>query len=152
MSQLKDRLQAALKESMKARDELRTGALRMVLADIKKRDIDAEIAGKPVQDDAAVMGLLLTMVKQRRESIATYTQAGRNELAAKEQSEIVIIEEFLPKQLDIDAAKAKIQAIIAALGAQGPKDMGKVMAEVKTQLAGQVDMSQVSGWVKGMLG
>jgi uncharacterized protein len=152
MSQLKDRLQAALKESMKSRNELRTGTLRMVLADIKKRDIDAEIAGKPVQDDAAVMGLLLTLVKQRRESIATYTQAGRNELAAKEQSEIVIIEEFLPKQLDTEAAKAKIQAIIATTGAQGPKDMGKVMAEVKTQLAGQVDMTQVSGWVKGMLG
>ncbi len=141
-----------MKESMKSRDELRLSTLRMVLSDIRKKDIDAEIAGKPLMDDAAVMSSLLTMVKQRRESAASFTQAERPELAQKELAEIAIIEGFLPKQLDQTAAQEKIKSIIVEIGAAGPKDMGRVMTEVKSRLAGQVDMSQVSGWVKSLLG
>lgn len=152
MSNLKDNLNAALKDAMKARDELRLSTLRMVLSDIRKKDIDAEIAGKPLMDDAAVMASLLTMVKQRRESATSFTAAGRPELAQKELAEIGIIEGFLPEQLDAKAAEEKIKAIIVELGASGAKDMGRVMGVVKTRLAGQVDMTQVSGWVKALLG
>jgi len=151
MSVIKQKLSDSLKEAMKARDEVRTGTIRMMISEIKKRDIDYEIKGKPAMDDNEAMGVLLTMVKQRRESSATYVTANRPELAAKEDVEIGIIEQFLPKQLGDAEAKAKIQAIVQQLGANGPKDMGKVMAAVKEQLVGQFDMSKASALVKEVL-
>ncbi len=151
MTSIKDQLTAAIKESMKARNEHRTTTLRMVSAEIKKRDIDNEIKGKPALTDQESMAVLLTLVKQRRESAATFIQGNRQELADKEILEIAMIEEFLPKQLDESAAKEKIRAIIAEVGATSAKDMGKVMGVVKERLAGQVDMTKVSSWVKDSL-
>ncbi|TAH32585.1 MAG: GatB/YqeY domain-containing protein [Alphaproteobacteria bacterium] len=151
MSDIKTRLSNAVKESMKARNEHRTTTLRMVISEIKKRDIDNEIKGKPALNDTEAMAVLLTLVKQRKESATTFIQGGRQELADKENLEIAMIEEFLPKQLDESEAKAKIKAIIAEVGASSAKDMGKVMGVVKERLAGQVDMTKVSGWVKESL-
>ncbi len=151
MSDIKTRLSEAVKESMKARNEHRTTTLRMVISEIKKRDIDNEIKGKPALTDAEAMAVLLTLVKQRKESAATFIQGGRQELADKENLEITMIEEFLPKQMGEAEAKEKIKAIIAEVGASSAKDMGKVMGVVKERLAGQVDMTKVSGWVKDSL-
>ena len=151
MSEIKDRLNGALKESMKARNEHRTGTLRMVLSDIRKRDIDLEIKSKPLLNDQEVMSMLLTMVKQRRESAVSFIKGGRQDLADKENLEISVIEEFLPKQMDEATARGKIAEIITEIGANGAKDMGKVMGVVKDRLSGQVDMAKVSSWVKDAL-
>jgi uncharacterized protein YqeY len=149
---MRQELNDALKEAMKARDQRTTGTLRMVLAKLKDRDIEARAASNPNGiDDAAILSMMQGMIKQRRDSIALYVQGGRQELADQEQEEIAIIERFLPKQMDETEAKAAIAQAIADVGATGVKDMGKVMATLKERHAGGMDFQKASGLVKEAL-
>jgi uncharacterized protein len=138
--------------AMKAGDKPRTAALRLIAAKLKDRDIEQRTATQPVaDDDALVIDVLQKMAKQRRESITMYQQGGRDELAAQEQAELVVIEEFLPRQLDEAETRAAIESIKAELGASGMKDMGRVMAELKARHGTVLDLGRASGWVKDAL-
>lgn len=152
MKMLREDLQNALKEAMKAKDMATVSAVRLIIAGQKEKDVAARGAGKECASDADLLSMMQTMIKQRNESIKIYNEGGRPELAAKEQSEIDVIERFLPKQLSEDEVKAAISAIITETGAQGMKDMGKVMASLKTKYAGQIDMGKASGLIKTLLG
>ena len=149
---LRARLNDSLKEAMKAKEARRVSTLRMVMAALKDRDIAArtEDSREDVPDDE-VLQMLSKMVKQRRDSIAAFEQGGRPELAAVEAEEIAIIEEFLPRQMAEAEVKAAAAAVIAELGAAGPKDMGRVMAALKERHAGQMDFGRASGVVKSLL-
>ncbi len=150
---LRDIFTTALKESMKAGNQRRLSTVRMILAALKDRDIDARGKGNPNGiDDGDILRLLQGMVKQRRESIELYKQGNRPELAQQEQEEIAVIESFLPKQMSDAEAEAAIKAAISATGAQSVKDMGKVMAALKEKHSGQLDMSKAGGMVKKLLG
>jgi len=149
---LREDLQNALKEAMKAKDMATVSAVRLIIAGQKEKDVAARGAGKECASDADLLSMMQTMIKQRHESIKIYTDGGRPDLAAKEQAEINVIEKFMPKQLSEEETKAAISALIAKTGAQGMKDMGKVMAELKTAYAGQIDMGKASGLIKSMLG
>jgi uncharacterized protein YqeY len=137
---------------MKVSDRKRTGTLRLVLAALKDRDIAnrSEESREGISDDE-ILTLLAKLVKQREDSIALYEQGGRPELAAAEREEIVIIREYLPKQMDEAEAKAAIAAVITELGAASMKDMGKVMAALKERFAGKMDFSKTSAAVKELL-
>lgn len=148
---IRDDIKAGLVSAMKARDAEKTAAIRLIQAAIKNRDIEMRTATGSGDDDVVVIEVLQKMAKQRRESIEMFEKGGRVELAATEKAELAVIEGFLPAQMDEDAAKAAIAAIVADLGATSVKDMGKVMAAVKERLAGQLDMSKASGLVKGAL-
>lgn len=148
---IRDDIKAALVQSMKARDETRTSAIRLIQAAIKNKDIELRTATAPVDDDILVTDVLQKMIKQRRESIEMYEKGGRTELAAVERAELDVIEGFLPAQMDEAEAKAAIQALVAELGATSPKDMGRVMAALKERFAGKMDMSKASGLVKAAL-
>ncbi|MEX2167521.1 MAG: GatB/YqeY domain-containing protein [Methyloceanibacter sp.] len=149
---MRETITAALQAATKAQDKRRVSTLRMVSAAIKDRDIAARTAGKTESTDAELLDLLAKMIKQREESQKIYADAGRAELAAQESEEIVIIREFLPQQLsDADMEKA-IAAAIAEAGASSVKDMGKVMAALKTRYAGQMDFAKASAAVKAKLG
>lgn len=153
MSEFRAKLSDALKEAQKAKDELKTGTLRLVVAAIKDKDIDARGKGNPDGiTDGEVMSLLQSMVKQRQESANIYKTNNRPELAEREEAEVGVIESFLPKQMSDAEAEAAIKAIIAEIGAESIRDMGKVMAELKTRFAGQLDMGKVGGQVKQLLG
>lgn len=145
---MRTRLSDEIKTAMKAHAKDRLGTLRLISAALKDRDLNAEGGRIPDQDIPAV---LQKMVKQRRDSVAIYQQAGRQELADKELAEIAVIEEFLPKSLSEDDAKAAIAAAIKETGAAGPKDMGKVMGLLKQKFAGQMDFGKASGQVKDQL-
>ena len=149
---LRARLNESLKEAMKAKEARRVSTLRMVMAALKDRDIAArtEESREGVPDDE-VLQMLSKMVKQRRDSIAAFEQGGRPELAAVEAEEIAIIEEFLPRQMAEAEVQAAAAAVIAELGAAGPKDMGRVMAALKERHAGQMDFGRASGVVKSLL-
>lgn len=147
----RDTIKSAQVAAMKAGDKSRLAAVRLILAKLKDKDIELRTAAAQPDDDALVVDVLQKMAKQRRESIALYQQGGRHELAAVEQAELAVIEEFLPAQMDEDAVKAAIAAIIAELGAAGMKDMGKVIAELKARHATQLDMGKASGLVKAAL-
>jgi uncharacterized protein len=150
---LRQKFTDALKEAMKARDDLGVSTLRLVLAKLKEQDIDARGKGKaePI-GDAEIQQMLLGMIKQRRDSIALYEQGKRQDLADKERGEIAIIERFLPKQLDDAELEAAAKEVIAAVGAQGMKDMGRTMAALKERYAGQMDAAKASQVVKRLLG
>jgi uncharacterized protein len=149
---LREQLGAALKEAMKARDQKRTGTLRLVLAALKERDIAGRTAESRADiSDDEILSLLAKLIKQREDSIELYEKGGRPELAAAEREEIAIIREYLPKQMDADEAKAAIAAVIAELGAASMKDMGKVMAALKERFAGKMDFSKVGAVVKELL-
>ena len=148
---LRDSLKAAQVAAMKAGDRPRSAALRLVLARIKDRDIELRTGPAPADDDAVIVEVLQKMAKQRRESIALYAQGNRPELAEAEAAELAVIEEFLPARMDEAEANAAIRAIAAELGAAGPRDMGRVMAELKARHGAQLDMSLASGWVKAVL-
>ena len=148
---IRDSLKAAQVSAMKAGDKERTAAVRLILAKIKDRDIELRTQAAPADDDAMVTEVLQKMIKQRRESIAMYEQGGRAELAAQEAAEVAVIEEFLPAQMDEAAAKAAIAKVVADTGASSVKDMGKVMAEVKSRHGSELDMSKASAWVKEAL-
>ena len=149
---LREQFTAALKEAMKASDRKRTGTLRLVLAALKERDIAnrSEESREGISDDE-ILGLLAKLIKQREDSIALYEQGGRPELAAAEREEIVIIREYLPKQMNEAEAKVAIASVIAELGAASMKDMGKVMAALKERFAGKMDFSKASAAVKELL-
>lgn len=150
---LRTQLSDALKESMKAKKERGVSTLRMVLAGLKDRDIAARSKGNHdgISDDE-IRSMLQGMIKQRRESIALYEQGGRQELAQQEAEEIAVIEGFLPKQMGDAEVEAAAQALIAEIGAQGIKDMGRAMAAIKQRYAGQMDFAKASGVVKRLLG
>ncbi|MFU8825774.1 GatB/YqeY domain-containing protein [Yoonia sp.] len=152
--QLRDRITAALKDAMRAKEADRLSTLRLINAAIKDRDIALrgtaeEGAGLSDADVLAIMG---RMVKQRQESARAYEEGGRLELAEKELSEIKVIEEFLPRQLSQDEAEAAVDAAIATVGAQNIRDMGKVMAELKENYTGQMDFAKAGPLVKSRLG
>ena len=148
---IRDQLKAALVTAMKSGDKQRTATIRLIQSAIKNRDIELRGSANPPEDDALVTEVLQKMIKQRRESIGMYETGGRPELAAAEQAEIAVIEDFLPRQMSEDEAKAAIDAIAAELGATSVKDMGRVMATLKDRHAAQLDMSKASALVKARL-
>jgi uncharacterized protein YqeY len=149
---LRDRIKQAQIDAMKSGDKPRLAAIRLILAKIKDRDIEARTGKAPESDEALVIEVLQKMAKQRRESIEMYQQGGRDELAAVERGELAVIEDFLPAQMSDDDTKAAIAAIKAELGASSIKDMGRVMAELKTRHGTALDMSKASALVKGSFG
>lgn len=149
---LRDRFMSDLKEAMKAGEKLRLGTIRLMQAALKDKDIEARGAGKGPLSDDEILQLLQKMVKQRQESAKMYGDGGRPELADQENAEIAIITVYLPKQMDEDEARAAIAAVIAETGAAGVKDMGKVMSELKSRFAGQMDFGKASPLVKQLLG
>ena len=140
-----------LKVAMKAGDKQRVGALRLITAALKDKDIEARGLGKTVSDDD-VLALLQKMVKSRQESLAIYEGAGREDLAKVERDEIAVITSFLPKAMDDAEMAAAIDAAIAETAAAGMKDMGKVIAILRAKYAGRLDFGKASGVVKGKLG
>ena len=148
---LRDTINDALKEAMKARSERKVSTLRLVNAALKNADIEARGQGKPALSDDDVLGVLQKMIKQRQESAELYDKGGRAELAAAEREEIAIIAAYLPQQLTEDEARAAIAGIIQETGAASVKDMGKVMAALKERYAGKMDFGKASGLVKGLL-
>jgi uncharacterized protein YqeY len=150
---LRDALGTALKEAMKAGDKRQVSTVRMVLAALKDRDIDARGKGNPNGiDEGDIQRMMQGLVKQRREAIELYKQGNRPELVQQEQEEIAVIESFLPKQMSDADAEAAIKAVIAATGAQSVKDMGRVMTALKEKYSGQLDLSKAGGIVKKLLG
>ena len=148
---IRDSLKAAQVAAMKGGDKPRLAAVRLILAKLKDRDIELRTGTGPADDDVTGVEVLQKMAKQRRESIQLYRQGGREELAAAEEAELAVIEEFLPARMDEAAALAAILAIKAETGASSVKDMGKVMAELKARHGASLDMSKASGWVKAAL-
>ena len=148
---LRDDINNAVKDAMKAKDERKLSTLRMVNSSLKNADIDARGQGKPPLSDEDLLGLLQKMIKQRQESVALYDKGGRPELAAQEREEIAVISAYLPKQMSDDEVKAAIAAIVTETGAAGMKDMGKVIAALKAKYAGQMDFGKASGLVKAAL-
>lgn len=149
---MREKLNIALKEAMKAKDTRKVGTLRLILAAIKDRDIAArsEDRMEGVSDDE-ILQILQKMVKQRRESFTTYEEAGRLDLAEQEQEEIEIIDSFLPRQMSEDEIKAAVSDLVAEIGASGLKDMGKCMGALKSRYAGVMDFSKASAAVKDLL-
>ena len=148
---LREKIRAETVTAMKAKDKERTAALRLIGAKIKDRDIELRTAEKKPEDDELVTDVLMKMAKQRRESIAMYEDGGRQELADKEKAELAVIEEFLPKQMSEDETRAAIAQIKADTGAEGIKDMGKVMGELKARHGATLDMTKASSLVKEAL-
>ena len=148
---IRDTLKAAQIESMKGGDKPRLAAVRLILAKLQDRDIELRVATNVPDDDSVVVDVLQKMVKQRRESITMFEAAGRAELVAQEQSELDVIESFLPAQMSEDDTKAAIETIKAEVGAVSVKDMGKVMAVLKERHGTTLDMSKASGLVKAAL-
>ena len=144
---LKDRITDDMKAAMRAKDSARLGTIRLLLAAIKQREVDERI----VLDDVQVVGVLDKMVKQRKDSIAAFQQAGRTDLVDKESAEMALLEAYLPQRLSAEEVTAEVRRIVDELGAAGPGDMGKVMGAVKAQLAGKADMGMVSAAVKAAL-
>ena len=147
MSDLSKRINDDVKVAMKAKDKPRLGVLRLITAAIKQREVDERIT----LDDDQVLAVLEKMIKQRKDSIAQYEKAGRDELAQQEAFEIGIIQDYLPEQLSDDEIDALITEAISSSGAASMKDMGKVMGMLKPKLAGRADMGAVSGKIKAKL-
>ena len=144
---LKDQITEDMKTAMRAKDAPRLLAIRGLLAAIKQREVDERV----ILDDAAVVGIIDKLVKQRKDSIAQFTTGNRPDLVAKEEAEQKVLESYLPTRLAADEVKAEVGRIVAELGASGPGDMGRVMAAVKARLAGKADMGSVSAAVKQAL-
>lgn len=149
---LRDDLQNALKESMKNRDMTMVGAVRLIIAGMKEKDVDARGKGQEKASDSDLLAMMQNMIKQRKDSIKMYTDGNRQDLADKEQNEINVIEKFLPKQMGDAEVEAAIKAAIAATGAASMKDMGKVMGELKAKYVGQMDFGKANGVIKNLLG
>ena len=149
---LKDKITDDMKTAMRAKDSERLNTIRLLLAAIKQREVDERI----VLDDVAVIAIVDKQIKQRKDSIAAFTQANRMDLADKESAELKVMQGYLPARMGADEVMAAVKDIVAGLGAElgrpvAQSDMGKVMAAVKTQLAGKADMAQVSAAVKAAL-
>jgi uncharacterized protein YqeY len=148
---LREQINEALKEAMKARDQRRVSTLRLVNAALKDRDIAARGEGKPALADEDILGLMQKLTKQRQESLEIYEKAGRTDLATQEREEIEVIAGFMPKAMSEAEADAAIAAAIKETGAAGMKDMGKVMALLRERHAGKLDIAKASGVVKSRL-
>ena len=144
---LKDRITEDMKTAMRAKDAPRLLTIRGLLAALKQREVDERI----VLDDAAVIAIVDKLVKQRKDSITQFRAGQREDLAVKEEAELLVLESYLPQRLGADEIRAEVARIVAELGANGPGDMGRVMAAVKPRLAGKADMSAVSAAVKQSL-
>ena len=144
---LKDKITEDMKAAMRARDAGRLGTIRLLLAAIKQREVDERIT----LDDAAVLAVIDKLVKQRKDSITQFQQAGRDDLVAQEQAELVVLQDYMPAQLSADETLAEVRQAVAETGAAGPQDMGKVMGVLKPRLAGRADMTAVSAQVKAVL-
>jgi uncharacterized protein YqeY len=144
---LKDRITEDMKTAMRAKDAPRLLTIRGLMAAMKQREVDERIT----LDDAAIVGILDKLVKQRKDSIAQFTAGNRPDLVEKESAELAVLESYLPQRLGADAIAAEVAAIVAELNAAGPGDMGKVMAAAKAKLAGKAEMAQVSAAVKQAL-
>ena len=144
---LKDQITEDMKTAMRAKDALRLGTIRMLLAAVKQREVDERI----VLDDAAVVAIVDKSIKQRKDSIAAFQGAGRTDLVDQETAELAVLQGYLPARLSAAEITAAVAAIVTGLGASGPGDMGKVMAAVKAQLAGKAEMGAVSAAVKAAL-
>lgn len=150
---MRDRINTSLKEAMRAKDSLRLGTLRLMNAAIKDQDIAARGAGNSEGvSDSDILAVLTKMVKQRKESGATYAEAGRDDLAKQELAEIKVIEEFLPKQLSDEEARNAVEETIQEIGAESIRDMGKVMGALKGKYSGQLDFGKAGAVVKELLG
>ena len=148
---LREDLQKALKESMLAHDAETTGAVRLIIAGMKEKDVDARGKGAKEATEAELLSMMQTMIKQRNYSIKMYMDGNRPELAAKERKEIEIIERFLPKQMSDAEIEAAVRALISETGASSMKDIGKIMGALKSQYAGQLDMGKANGIIKSLL-
>ena len=144
---LKDQITEDMKTAMRAKDSERLGAIRLLLAAAKQKEVDERV----VLDDVAVVAIVDKLVKQRKDSITAFEAGDRQDLADKEKAEMQVLQGYLPQRMSAEETQAAVQAIVAELGAKGPGDMGKVMGVVKTRLAGKADMGQVSGAVKAAL-
>lgn len=148
---MRARITQDVKDAMKSGDKARLTTLRLITAAIKDRELGVGGSAPIEVGDAEIVVILQKMVKQRRESIATYEKAGRTDLADQEKAEIVILEAYLPKQMDEAGVRAAVAALVAELGAAGPKDMGRVMGALKERFAGQMDFGRASGVLKELL-
>ena len=144
---LKDQITEDMKTAMRAKDSERLGTVRLLLAAMKQKEVDERVT----LDDVMVIAIVDKLIKQRKDSIAAYEQAARQDLADKEAAEIKVLQAYLPQRLSAEEVAKEVKAIVAELGAKGPGDMGKVMGAVKTRLAGKADMGQVSAAVKAAL-
>ena len=149
---LREELQKALKESMLNKDTDTVSAVRLIIAGMKGKGVDARGKGLKEASDADLMSMMQSMIKQRNDSIKMYVDGKREDLAAKERKEISIIERFLPKQMSDAEIETAIRGIIAETGAASMKDMGKVMGALKAKYAGQLDFGKASGMIKDLLG
>ena len=153
MSELRQNINTSMKTAMKAKDDVSLSTIRLINAAIKERDINARSSkGQDGISDDDVLSLLQSMIKQRQDSIKIYNEGGRAELAEREEEEIKVIQGFLPAQLSDDEVQDAVAGLIADVGAESIKDMGKVMAALKTQYAGKLDMARASAVVKEKLG
>jgi len=144
---LKDQINEDMKSAMRAKEAERLGTIRLLLSAMKQKEVDERIT----LDDAAVIAIVDKLIKQRKDSVAAYAQAQREDLADIERKEIVVLEAYLPQRMSAEEITAAVQALVAELGASGPGDMGKVMGAVKARLAGKADMGLVSASVKAAL-
>ena len=151
MLMLRDDLQNGLKEAMKNRDMETVSAIRLIIAGQKEKDVEARGKGLEKASDADLLAMMQTMIKQRNESVKIYKDGNREDLAAKELSEINVITRFLPKQLNTEEMEKAIKDAIASTGAASIKDMGKVMGMLKSQYAGQMDFGAASAIIKKFL-
>ena len=144
---LKDQINEDMKTAMRAKDSARLGTIRLLQAALKQKEVDERVT----LDDAAVIGIVYKLIKQRKDSITAFEKAGRQDLADIEIAEMKVLEVYLPARLSAAEIEAEVKAIVAQVGASGPGDMGKVMGAVKQQLAGKADMGLVSAAVKAAL-
>ena len=149
---LKERINEDMKAAMRAKESARLGTIRLLMAEMKRKEVDERIE----LDDAAIIAIVDKMLKQRKDSIAAFESGNRQDLADKEKAEMLVLQAYLPQRMSAEETTAAVQAIVAELGAElgraaGPGDMGKVMGVVKTRLAGKADMGQVSAAVKAAL-
>lgn len=144
---LKERITDDMKTAMRAKDSERLGTIRLLQSAMKQKEVDERIE----LDDAAIVAIVDKMIKQRKDSIAAFEQAARQDLVDKEKAELAVLSAYLPERLSAQELTDAVQAIVKELGANGPGDMGKVMGAVKTRLAGKADMGAVSAAVKAAL-
>ena len=144
---LKEQITEDMKTAMRAKDAERLGTIRLLLSAMKQKEVDERIE----LDDVAVVAIVDKLIKQRKDSIAAFEQAARQDLADKEKAEMAVLLAYLPERMSAEEVTAAVQAIVTELGAKGPGDMGKVMGAVKVKLAGKADMGQVSAAVKAAL-
>ncbi len=151
---LREQLSNDIKLAMKAGEKKKVATIRLMQAAIKEKDINSRTEGheSALTADPGILDIFTKMVKQRQDSIAAFEKGARDDLAQNEKDELAIIQTYMPKQMSEDEAKAAVAEVIKAIGASGIKDMGKVMAELKTKYSGQMDMSKAGGLVKGLLG